>query len=69
MATLEAELLDGGPDGLGDPQPVEREERTQGVVPRRGHAGGDEEGSELVTVEADGVGLVVESWPPHVGGR
>lgn len=69
MATLEAELLDGGPEGLVDPRPVEREERTQVVVPRRGHAGGDEEGSELVAVEADGGGLVVESWPPHVGGR
>jgi hypothetical protein len=45
VASFETELVDVGPERLGDPQPVQREEGAQGVVLRAGQAGGDEERS------------------------
>jgi hypothetical protein len=38
VAALQAEVLDIGADGFGDPQPVEREQADQGVIPGAGQA-------------------------------
>ena len=35
MAALEAEGVDVGADRFGDSQPVQRQQRDQGVIPRR----------------------------------
>ena len=50
VSPLEVEVVDVGAQGLGDPQPVEGQQRRQGVVPRGTEAGLDEEGAELVAV-------------------
>ena len=66
MPALEAERVDVGADRFGDAQPVQREQRDQGVIARRGQSGGDEDGAELVAVEVGDVGLVVDA---RAGGR
>ncbi len=69
VPTLEVEVLDVGAEVLGDPQAVERQQRGQGVVSRGAEAGLDEEGTELIAVEAEGTGLVVDLGPAHVESR
>jgi hypothetical protein len=61
MATLEAERLDVGAQRLGDPQPVDRQQQYQRVPGRSAEAGGHQQGADLVAVQADRVGLVVEA--------
>ena len=39
------------------------------MVPRVGEPGGDEQGADLVAVQAGGVGLVVQSGSPYMGRR
>ena len=69
VAPLEAEVADVGPEGLGDAQAVEGEEAGQGMVPGRGEAGLDQDGTELVAVQTHRVGLVVETGAADVDGR
>ena len=52
--TLEVEGVDVGAEGFGDPQPVEGQQRRQGVVTGRSEAGLDEEGPELIAVQPQG---------------
>jgi hypothetical protein len=59
MAALHAERLDVRPDRFRHPQPVEGQQRHQGVLSGGAEPGGDEEGADLIAVQADGVGLVV----------
>lgn len=54
MATFEVQVLDVGSQRLGDSQTVEGQKRGQGVVPRRGDAGLDQEGAQLVAVQSEG---------------
>jgi hypothetical protein len=68
VPTLLAELLDVSAGGLGDPQPVQREQRDQRVLARRPEPGGDQQGAELVAVQRDGVRLVVHPRAADVGG-
>ena len=56
-------------EGLGDAQAVQCQQRGQGVVPRRAEAGLDEEGTELVAVQAKSAGLVVDLRSAHVESR
>jgi hypothetical protein len=44
------------PWGLGDPQPVEGQQRDQGVL--GGGPSGDRQGADLIAVQADAVGLL-----------
>jgi hypothetical protein len=41
----------------------------QRVLGRRAEPGGDQQGAELVTVQGDGMGLMIHSRPPDMGGR
>jgi len=62
-------VLDIGAGGLGDPQPVQREQRDQRVPGRRPEPGRRQKRAELVAVQGDGVGLVVDPRPADMGGR
>lgn len=54
MPAFEAEVFDVGAQGFGDTQPVEREQRRQGVVATTGQPGLDQERPELVAIKPDG---------------
>jgi len=70
VAALEAEVVDVGAGGLGDPQAVQREQGDKRMFCRRAEPGGDQQGAELVAVQRDGMGLVVDPRTAHVcGGR
>ncbi len=43
MPALEAQVLDVGTGGLGDPQPVEREQGDQRMLDGRAEPGGDQQ--------------------------
>jgi hypothetical protein len=59
MAPLEAKVLDVSAEGLGHPQPVQRQQADQRVIPGACQPGGDQHGPDLVAIETGGVGLVV----------
>jgi hypothetical protein len=59
MTAFETQVLDAGVDSLGDPQPVQREQRDQGMLAGSPEPGGDQQGAELVAVQGDGMGLLV----------
>jgi hypothetical protein len=62
-------VLDVGAGGLGDPQPVQREQRDQRMLDRWAEPGGYQERAELVAVRRDGVRLVVHPRTADVSGR
>ena len=68
VAALQIEVLDVGAGGVGDPQPVQREQRDQRVLCRRREPGGYQWRAELVAVERGGVRLVVHPRAADVGG-
>jgi hypothetical protein len=59
VPALQAEVVDVGAGGLGNPQPVQREQGDQRILGRRAEPGGDQQRAELVAVQRDRVGLVV----------
>ena len=69
VAPFDAHVLDVGPEGLEDAQTVEGEQRDQGVIPRVADPGDDEDASDLVAVEPDGVGLRVNRATADIGSR
>lgn len=69
MAPLDAEGLDVGSDRFGHSQPVQRQQRDQCMLSRRAQPGGDKERSDLVAVQAYGVGLVIDPGPADVDCR
>jgi hypothetical protein len=69
VAALGAHVLDVRAGRLGDPQPVQGQQRDQGVLAGRAEAGSDEKRAELVAVQGGGVRLVVQPGPPDVGRR
>ena len=69
VATLEAEIVDVSVQRLRDPQPVEREQREQGVFSLGADPGLDHERRQLRPVQAEGSGLVVDLRSADVGGR
>ena len=60
VAAFLAERFDVGTDRLRHPQPVQRQQRHQGVIARRREPSGDQDGAELVAVKVGDVGLVVD---------
>jgi hypothetical protein len=69
VPALQAQVLDVGAGRFGDPQPIQREQGDQHMLGRRPEPGGDQQGAELVAVQRDGMGLIVDPRPPDVGGR
>ncbi len=69
VAPVEAELVDVGTERLGDPQTVQRQQRTQRMIVRRRQSSLDKERAELVAVETDRVRLVVQLRTPHMHSR
>ncbi|HCU96392.1 MAG TPA: hypothetical protein DHU96_28225 [Actinobacteria bacterium] len=69
VAALDAKCFDVGTGSFGHPQPVEGEQRDQRMLRRRAKTSRDQQGAELVTVKASGMGLIVQARPPHVRGR
>jgi hypothetical protein len=62
-------VLDAGAGGLEDPQAVEREQADQRMLGRQAEPRGHQQGAELVTVQRDGVGLIIRPRPPDMSGR
>jgi len=69
VPALQAQVPDVRAGGLADPQPVQREQRDQRVPGGRAEPGGGQQCAELVAVQRDGAGLVVDPGPPDMGGR
>jgi len=69
VTPLQAKSVDIGAEGLGDAQAVQSEQARQGVIPSRSETGGNQEGTQLVAVQAHGVGLVVQAGPADVHSR
>ena len=69
VAAFEAELFDVGAGRFGDAQPVECQQADERVVAGAGEPGRDQQGADLVAVQARGVRLVVEARTPHVHRR
>ena len=69
MPAFLAQRLDVGADRLGHPQPIQRQQRHQGVIAWRRQASGDQDRAELVAVEVGDMGLVVDPWPADVHRR
>jgi len=67
VPAFEAEVLDVGAGGLGNPQSVQGEQGDQGMLGRRAETGGDQQRTELVPVEGDGVRLVVHPRTADMG--
>ena len=69
VAALDAQGLDVGAGGFGDPQPVEGQQRDQRVLGGLAEASGDQQRAKLVTVQPGGVRLVVQAGPADMRGR
>ena len=61
VPAFHAEGLDVRTNCLGDSQPVEGQQRDQRVLCRRAEPAGDQQRPELVAVQADRVGFVVQA--------
>jgi len=59
VPALQAQVLDVCAGGLGDPQAVQGERGDQRMLGGRAESGGDQQRAELVPVQRDGVGFVV----------
>ena len=68
MPALQTQVLDVGAGGLRDPQPVQREQGNQRMLDTRAEPRGYQQGAELVTVQRDGVGFVVNPRTANVRG-
>lgn len=68
VATVDAKRVDVGAKCLGDPETVDREQRDQGVLVRRAETSGDQQRANLVAVQTDSVGLLVQPRAPDVNG-
>lgn len=69
MPALQGEVFDPRSDRFGHTQPVESQQRDEGVVAGTGETGGDKHRSQFVAIQPDRVGLVVELGSAHVSRR
>jgi hypothetical protein len=69
VPAFETEVVDVRSEGLGDPQPVDRQQRDQSMLGCGAQAGGDQQRSDLVAVQPDRMRFVVQPGPPDMGGR
>jgi hypothetical protein len=58
VPALQAQVLDVSANGLGDPQPVQREQRDQRMLEPRPEPGGYQQRAELVAVQGGGMRTV-----------
>ena len=68
VSALEGKVFDPGANRFGHPEAIERKERNEGMVASTGKARGDEHRTDLVAVQANGVGLVVHFRSTHMNG-
>jgi hypothetical protein len=68
VAALDAQVLDVGAGGFGDPQPVERQQGDQRVLGRRAQPGGHQQRAEFVAVQRGGVRLMIQPGTADVRG-
>jgi hypothetical protein len=66
MSALQAQRVDISAEGLGDTQPIQRQQRHQRVVWCRGQTRGDEQRPEFVAIQASRVRLVIEPGATHM---
>jgi hypothetical protein len=64
----EAQVLNVSAGGLGDPQPVQGEQRDQRVHGRRTEPRRYQQRAELIEIQGDGMRLVIDSRPADMGG-
>jgi hypothetical protein len=69
VTPLQAEPVDVGSGGLRHSQPVEDEQRDQGMLGRLAQAGGHQQGPHLVAVQPGGMRLIVDARSAHMHGR
>ena len=69
VAALDGEAFDVRAGGLGDPQAIEGQQGEQGVISSSAQASSDEQGADLVAVQANDMGLVVQTRPAYMGSR
>jgi hypothetical protein len=69
MSSLDTQGLDVGPDRFGHPQTIECQQRDQRMLGCGAETSGDEEGADLVAVQADGVGFVVDPGAADMDSR
>ena len=69
VAALDTQRLDVGTGGFGDPQPIEGQQCYKRVLSRVPQADGDQQCAKLVAVQPDGMGRIVQTGTPDMGGR
>jgi hypothetical protein len=68
VPALDAQVLDVGVGGFGDPQPVECQQGDQCMLGGRPQPGGHQERTEFVTVQPSGVRLIIHPGTADVRG-
>jgi hypothetical protein len=61
--------LDAGAGGLGDAQPVQRRQRDQRVLTGRAETAGEQQRTELITIQPGRMRLIIEPRPPDLSRR
>ena len=69
MAALKTQMLDVSTGSFRDPQAVQREQRDQRMHRRRAEPGRHQQGTELVAVQRDRMGLVIDPRTADMRGR
>ncbi len=69
VSSFEADIGDVGAEGFGHTESVQGEEACQGVIAITGQSGLDQEGAELVSVQAENGRLMTQSRASDVGCR
>ncbi len=67
VSSFEADIGDVGAEGFGHAESIQGEEACQGVIAGTGQSGLDEEGAELVSIQAKDGRLMTQPWTPHIG--
>ncbi len=62
-------MLNVGVERFGDPEPVQRQQTSEGVVTASSEAGLDQEHAEFVAIQPGGVRLVVQPGAAHMHRR
>jgi hypothetical protein len=68
MPALDAQALDVGAGGFGDPQPIEGQQRDQGMLGGHAEPGGNQQRAKLVAVQRGGMRLIIQPWAPDMSG-
>jgi len=69
MAPLHTKLPYVGIQRFRDPQPVERQQTGQRMIPATTKSGLDQEHAQLVAIQPSGMGFIVETGATHMSRR